>query len=396
MHLDSVLAIAAIAWKNVARKIFRNFVLALAVSLLVALLVFALLFTKAVREDIDAAAMRLGADIVIVPPEAKSMADEFILESLVKTFYMDETVFKTLVTLPDIAAGTYQIYLHTLDSGCCSIDEGQVIAIDPATDFVVTPWVQGNKHLNAGEVFVGSYVYEYLGLIATAKLFGTGVDIVGHLEETGTGLDRGIFMRVEDLGKISKEAMGSYTPGKISIIFLKVREGADVDQVVARIRDINPRIGIMTRGSIGADVRNTLRDILRVFSITITISSVLAILLAWSTFTAMANERQREVGILRAIGARRHHIVQMFLGEAFIISFIGGLFGTVLGHALILYLADDFNLLTRLGAHSILSQANILLSALSMFSGIAVCLTGALAPVLRLAFMEPLLAIKEE
>ena len=69
MHLDSALAIAAIAWKNVARKIFRNFVLALAVSLLVALLVFAMLFTKAVREDIDAAAMRLGADIVTVPQE---------------------------------------------------------------------------------------------------------------------------------------------------------------------------------------------------------------------------------------------------------------------------------------------------------------------------------------
>ncbi|RJX25213.1 MAG: ABC transporter permease [Desulfurivibrio sp.] len=396
MQLDSAFAIAAIAWKNVARKIFRNFVLALAVSLLVALLVFALLFTKAVREDIDAAAMRLGADIVIVPPEAKSMADEFILESLVKTFYMDESIFRTVAGLPDITAATYQIYLHTLDSGCCSIDEGQVIAIDPATDFVVTPWIQGKKNLNDGEVFVGSYVYEFLGLIATAKLFGSGVDIVGHLEETGTGLDRGIFMRIEDLGKISKESMGSYTPGKISIIFLKIREGVIVDEVVAKIRDINPRLGIMTRGSIGADVRDTLRDILRVFSITITISSVLAILLAWSTFTAMANERRREVGILRAIGARRHHIVQMFLGEAFMISFIGGLLGAALGHGLILYLAGDFHLLTRLGVSAVYSPANILLTVLAMFSGIAVCQIGALAPVLRLALMEPLLAIKEE
>lgn len=396
MPLNSALAIATIAWKNVARKIFRNFVLALAVALLVALLIFALLFSKAVREDIDAAAMRLGADIVIVPPEAKSMADEFILESMVKTFYMDEMVFKTLIDIPDIAAGTFQIYLHTLDSGCCSIDEGQVIAFDPDTDFVVTPWIKENKHLEAGDIFVGSYVYEFLGLISTAKLFGSGVNIVDHLEETGTGLDRGVFMRIEDLNKIPKEAMGSYIPGKISIIFLKLKEGADVDQVVAKIRDINPRIGIMTRGSIGADVRNTLQDILRVFSITITISSVLAILLAWSTFTAMANERQREVGILRSIGARRHHIVQMFLGEALIISIIGGLMGTVIGHGLIYYLADDFNLLTRLGAHSVFSPENILVSTISILSGLIICLIGALAPVQRLAAMEPLLAIKSE
>ena len=296
----------------------------------------------------------------------------------------------------EISAGTYQIYLHTLASGCCSIDEGQVIAIDPATDFVVTPWIKGSKRLNNGEVFVGSYVYDYLGLIATAKLFGSGVKIVGHLEETGTGLDRGIFMRLDDLNKIPKESLGNYTPGSISIIFLKIKEGADVARVVGKIRDINPRIGIMTRGSIGADVRNTLQDIIRVFSVTIAISSILAILLAWSTFTAMANERQREVGILRAIGARRRHIMQIFLSEALFISFFGGLLGTGIGHYLIRYLAGDFNLLTRLDAHSALSPDSLLISLYSILAGMAVCLIGALAPVLRLAFMEPLQAIKEE
>lgn len=396
MLSKQTVAISAIAWKNVIRKIFRNLVLVLAVSLLVALLVFALLFAKAVREDIDVAAMRLGADIVIVPPEAKSMADEFILESLIKTFYMDEFVFDSLIDLPEIAAGTYQIYLHTLDSGCCSIDEGQVIVIDPDTDFVVAPWVKDGKGLKEGEVFIGSYVHEFLGLISTAKLFGSGVDIVGHLEETGTGMDRGIFMRIDDLNKIPKESIGMYTPGNISIIFLKVKVGADVDQVVAKIRNINPRIGIMTRGSIGADVRDTLQDIIRVFTITISISSLLAILLAWSTFTALANERQREVGILRAIGARKHHIVQMFLSEALVISIIGGLLGLVLGHWLIRSLAGDFNLLTRLGAVPVLSWEGFFFSMIAISSGITVCLIGALVPILRLAGMEPLLAIKEE
>jgi putative ABC transport system permease protein len=390
-------AIARIAWKNVVRKIFRNLVLVLAVSLLVTLLVFALLFAKAVREDIDAAAMRLGADIVIVPPEAKSMADEFILESLIKTFYMSKSVYESLIDLPEIAAGTYQIYLHTLDSGCCSIDEGQVVAIDPATDFVVGPWVKGRKEaLQEGQVYIGSYVYEFLGLISAAKLFGSGVKIVGHLEETGTGLDRGIFMRIDDLNKIPEKAIGGYRRGDISIIFLKVKEGADVDQVVARIRNINPRIGIMTRGSMGQDIRDTLQDIVKVFTITISISSLLAVLLAWSTFTALANERQREVGILRAIGAGRHHIVQMFLGEALFISCMGGVIGLISGHCFIRSLAGDFNLLTRLGAGPVFSWDTFLFSAIALSSGVAVCIVGAIFPVLRLAGMEPLLAIKEE
>lgn len=86
--LDSI-SLSHLAWKNISRKLFRNLVLAAAVMLLVSLLVFALLFNKAVKDDIDTATLRLGAEIVLVPAEAQSSAEEFILESQEKTFYMD-------------------------------------------------------------------------------------------------------------------------------------------------------------------------------------------------------------------------------------------------------------------------------------------------------------------
>jgi len=267
MPRQSVSSIIAIAWKTVVRKLFRNVVLVLAVCLLVSLLVFALLFNNAVKSDLEDASKRLGADIVIVPQEAKSVAEEFILDSKIKTFYMDEFVFESLADLPEIKQATYHIYLNTLGSGCCSIDEGQVIAFDPNTDFVIRPWLEtGPETLNHTEIYVGSYIYEYLGLINTATLFGQGVKVVGHLKETGTGIDRGVFMRIDDLQKVTTSAMGDYKPGKISIIFLKLKEGEDADKVVAKIRTINPRIGIMTRGNIGAGIRTTLKDIVRGFS----------------------------------------------------------------------------------------------------------------------------------
>lgn len=397
MTTYSTYPIIAIVWKNVSRKIFRNLILILAVALLVALLVFALLFNKAVKEDLESAGRRLGADIVIVPAEAKGLAEEFILESKIKSFFMDKSVFDAIRDLPDIKKATYQIYLNTLASGCCSIDEGQVVVFDQDEDFVVKPWLaEGPEHLAPGQVYVGSYVYEYLGLINTASLFGQGVKVVGHLEPTNTGLDRGVFMRVSDLDKISAGAAGNYQQGKISIIFIKVRDGVLPSKVVTDIRNINPSIGIMTRGDIGGEVRNTLSDIVRVFSITIAISSLLAILLAWTTFTVLANERRREVGILRAIGAHRGHIMQLFLGEAILISVIGGLVGAVAGHSLIHYLAGDFNLLSRLGAVTTFTMGNIVIVLSAMGAGVVVCLVGAAIPVVRLANMEPLSAIKEE
>ncbi|MEW6426533.1 MAG: ABC transporter permease [Thermodesulfobacteriota bacterium] len=397
MHILYASPILAIIWHNVSRKLFRNLILILAVALLVALLVFALLFDKAVQEDIEAAGKRLGADIIIVPPEAKGLAEEFILESKIKSFFMEKSVFDSIRNLPDIRQAAYQIYLNTLTSGCCSIDEGQVVVFDQDADFVIRPWLaEGPQRLAPGQVYVGSYVYEYLGLINTASLFGQGVKVVGHLDPTDTGMDRGVFMQLTDLDKVSPGAAGDYRPGRISIIFIKVRDGVPVDKVVTDIRNVNPGVGIMTRGDIGSGVRDTLSDITRVFSITISISSLLALLLAWTTFTVLANERRREVGILRAIGARRRHILQLFLGEAVLISVIGGLTGAVAGHSLINSLAGSFKLLSKLGAVATFSAANIAIVLLAMAAGIMVCLIGAAAPVARLATMEPPQAIKEQ
>jgi len=396
LHDLKINSLVTIAWKNVSRKIFRNIILVLAVAMLVSLLVFALIFNRAIHQDIDEASRRLGADIVLVPIEAVELAEEFILESNEKTFYMDEFVYESMRDLPVVEQATYHVYLDTLESECCSIIDGQVIAFDQQTDFVIKPWLDTDAPLKDGEVYVGSYVHEFLGLINTATLFGKPINVVGHLEETGTGLDHGIFMRKEDLDAITVEATGQRKASDISIVFLKLKEGVRLDTAMAAIRNINPRVGMMTRGSIGKDVRATLNDIIRIFAITISFASVLAILLAWSTFTAMTNERQREIGILQAIGARRRDIIGMFLGEAAITSLIGGLIGVVAGHLLLAYLAADFNLLNRLGGISVTSMGSITLSLLAIIVGSSACLLGALIPIYRLAGMEPLLALKND
>jgi putative ABC transport system permease protein len=245
-------------------------------------------------------------------------------------------------------------------------------------------------------VYIGSYVWEYLGLIDTPTLFGTPVKVVDHLKKSGTGLDHALFIRQQDLDLVSADALGKFDRSKISLIFIKLKPGYDLDDMAGKIQEIAPTTGIMTRGTLGSSIRETLGDIIRIFSITILISSALAILLAWSTFTALANERRREVGILRAIGANRLHIIRLFLAEALIIGLIGSGTGVVLGQQLIKELASNFHLLQQLDAVTSFSSANLNISLIALGVGLIVCLIGALLPVLRLANMEPLTAIKEE
>ena len=382
-----------IIWKNLVRTPYRTTVLLVAVAALSALLAFALLFNHAVQSDLDTTTRKLGADIVMVPVEAMGPAQEFILESKEKTFYMDAAVFGKVKDLPEIEAATYQIYLNTLASGCCSIIDGQVVAIDQKTDFIVRPWLDHPPPLGRGEVYVGSYVYEYLGLIQTPSLFGRKVKVVAHLPPTGTGLDHALFMRVEDLDLVSEEARGAYRPGRISIVFLKVRKGYDVERVADKIQEITPTIGILTRGTLGGSIREILADIMGIFTVTIGCSTTLAVLLVWSAFTAISNERRREVGILRAIGARRRHIFLLFLGEAAVIGSVGGTVGVGAGVVLLRLVGGRFHVLANIGAMIGWSAATAAYAGVALACGILVCLLGALPPVWRLAHMEPMVAV---
>jgi len=388
------ITLARFSLKSVQRNLFRNAVLFIAVALLVSILVFAFLFNHAVQADLEGTTRKLGADIVMVPVEAMDPAEEFILESKEKTFYMDGAVYDSVSKMDGIDAATYQIYLNTLASGCCSIIDGQVIAIDQQSDFIVRSWMDNPKPLKRGEVYVGSYVYEYLGLISTPSLFGHKVKVIEHLAPTGTGLDHAIFMRKEDLDMVSGDAKGKFEEGKISIIFLRVQEGRDLDTITAAIQSEHPTIGILTRGTIGAGIRDVLHDIMRIFQITIICSTTLATLLVWSAFTALTNERKREVGILRSLGAQRSHIVSMYLMEASIIGGGGSLFGIGGGMVLLHLLSGQFHILSRLAEIQFFSLTAFGYYGVAVLCGCMVCVVGASLPVYRLAILEPMDAVR--
>jgi len=98
-------------------------------------------------------------------------------------------------------------------------------------------------------------------------------------------------------------------------------------------------------------------------------------------------ERTREIGIRRALGARRHDILALFLVESFSISLAGGLTGVVLGVAIAKIIAASAGWPTVVTAFSILLSTGV-----AMVVGLA----SGIYPAMRAARLDPIEALRYE
>jgi putative ABC transport system permease protein len=394
------LTLFSFALKNLSRKKLRTGILIIAISLLACSLVFAMSFVKRVNASIKLTSERLGADILIVPAGSRGSAEDILLENQVKSFYMDMSVMEKLKTIEGIAAVTPQTYLITMPSLCCGVPEAMVIAFNQNTDFIITPWLDKKlkEGLKKGEAVVGSEsaLNLDLGLVdVDSVLFGSTFKIVGVLGKTGTGLDNAIFISDDNMPHIIQSGKVNIKPGQISIVFAKVKKGHDPYKVARSIEDSILEVDTVSRKDIGKNIINALSDINKIFYITVILASILSIFLVWAIFSAIANERAREVGIMRAIGAKESQVVSLFFIEVVIVGAIGSLLGIVFGNIMYLILAKSFSIIKHLSAElNLLERSIITLSGFVI--GTAVCIIGALLPVQRLKKLEPLIVIKGE
>jgi putative ABC transport system permease protein len=102
-------------------------------------------------------------------------------------------------------------------------------------------------------------------------------------------------------------------------------------------------------------------------------------------------ERTREIGILRAVGWRRHRVLTLVLGEALLIA----LAGTILGDALAV---AGLRLLTRFPSARGFIEPNVPLEVLgiALIMGVGLSLLGGLYPAARAAALDPTEALRYE
>jgi putative ABC transport system permease protein len=390
----------SVALKNLKRKKFRTGVLIFAIALLVSLLIFAISFSVSVASSLKRASDRLGADLVVIPVGARGYAEEFLLESKNTSFYMPMSIIEKVRKIEGIKRLTYHTYLSTISGLCCDVPPTRIVAFEPKTDFIIKPWLQKaiGRELQVGEAIAGAITSENLGLgllDVEATIFENRFKLVGVLEKTGTGLDNALFMTEENLKNIIASGKSPLKQGEISIIFTKLEKGYDPDYVGKVLEGEIPEVDVMARSDMGAKFITILADINKIFLLTTILASILTTFLVWAIFSAIANERSKEIGIMRALGAKESHIVHLYLIEVTVLGLLGSIMGALAGTHLSTLLADKFSLLKNISA-GLTGGQQTLIALVGLLVGTIICISGAMMPINRIKKLEPLLVIKEE
>jgi putative ABC transport system permease protein len=363
-------------------------------------LILAISFTISVASSLKKSSERLGADLVIVPMGARGFAEEFLLESKHTSFYMPIDIIEKVKKIEGIDTVTHQTYLSSISGLCCDIMPTRIVAFNPDTDFIITPWLQESigRQLEKGEAIAGFGTSENLGLgllDIEATIFDNRFKIIGVLEQTGTGLDHALFMTEENLRGIIESGKSPLKKGDISIIFTKTKDGYEPDYVGRVLEGELPEVDVIARSDMGEKFLNTLADINKIFLLTTILASILTTFLVWAIFSAIANERSKEIGIMRALGAKEAHIVRLYLIEVLVLGLLGSILGVMVGTYLAYWLANSFSLLKNISAGLSASERTVI-GIIGLTVGTAICTAGAMLPINRIKKMEPLLVIKEE
>jgi putative ABC transport system permease protein len=389
--------------QSISGRTYRSSLIGGFILVLAAFLMSTTLLAKSIRHSLQVGTQRLGADIVVVPSGSEMEAQTALLlgKPLSEAWMPAENVSR-IAQVGGVAKVSPQLYLETLTgAACCSAWDMFMIAFDPKTDFTVMPWLSKEvEELGLLDVVGGDWVIvpEATGEI---MIYGVKVHLAAKLEPTGMGLDKTMFLTFDTAHEIARRSVTAAArpmnipEGKISAVQVKVKENYAIDEVAKRIRSAIPGTYALASLELTRAVHRQTEGLFRMLFLGLTAVWVLAVVLSGFVFSLMVNERRREIGLLRAIGADRKFIFKLFLTESSILGLGGGLIGVVFA-VLFVYL---FRLYLKLSV-----EVPLLIPPIpSVLGFMLVCLLIALIlalpallyPAIRASRIDPALAMRE-
>lgn len=333
-----------LALKNLKRKRARTIAIMLVAALASGLVFGATTILKSVQNSLEIGMARLGADIMVVPAGNEEKGRKILLAGESTSFYMNSGNFEKIARTTGVQKASPQLFVTSSVLLCCSMPTVLLVGYDPKTDFTITPWTRYKHTLSKeqiDELTIGiQTLYASEGVYM--RFYGKKFKITRSLDETGIGLlDYSIFMTIDAArDMIKRSATDSEKPvhigqDQISSVLVTVGRDYNAHRVAANIEKAVPGTkALVTKDVITAVRKDTEIAIWGVLAAGAAFWAMMLIMMGL-VFAMTVNERQRELGILRAMGASKAHVVRLILMEAMTLTGTGAAAGIGLSLAVL-------------------------------------------------------------
>ena len=350
----------------------------------VATVVAIISFVNAMTSDINHKLEQYGANILVVPKTENLTLSYGGLSLGGVSFEMEEIRQADLSRIKDIRNAANVAALGPLVLGVAEVKDHRILmaGIDFSVAGILKPWwrIQGRQP-GDGESILGSEVARILDLQTgdTLDVSGKQLHVAGILEPTGSQDDQLIFTRLD-----TAQAFFGKT-GRVSMVEIAALcKDCPIEDMVLQISEALPGANVM---AIQQVVKGRMEALAQFKKFSYGISGVILLigsLVVLVTMMGSVRERTEEIGIFRAIGFRRRHVMNIVFLEAAIVSALAGVIGYLAGYGAATVAVSLFS-----PAHSGSVPLNGILAGLSVAVALIVGLISSAYPALLAARMDP-------
>ena len=340
--------LASVAWKEIHHRRASLVSGLVAITLGIAVIVGIRSVTEASEHAVAVKLDSLGANVLVLPQgatvddyhtadiDAPTFPEEYVDRMVSSALFGVENISPKLTRrvkvdgvaivltgiLPDnevASKPTWQLEGNVTPTHACSGQLGE--HADPRLQRKVV------DTLGVDECLIGSEVAGRLGVKegGTVTVEGSELRVATILPPTGTVDDDRVFMHLhamQDLLGIGAQVSAIEVMGCCSAIS---------DGMLSKLRNVLPDTRVTSIAQIVSTQIETNRLMNRLSWGILLIVLLVGGLSIGNTMWANVNQRRREIGVLRMLGASRPRIIGMLMIKAVVLGVIGGVLGYVLG-----------------------------------------------------------------
>ncbi|MFH1578126.1 MAG: FtsX-like permease family protein [Candidatus Omnitrophota bacterium] len=378
-----------IAFSSLKKQKSKKLFLLLAMVLGCATVLTLFTFIQSQRNKIESQFDEYGANIVIMPKTDQLMLSYGginVSGVVANVREIDNSDIEKIYTIPNrknIRAVSPKLLGAVSMKNNGKESDVLLIGVDFEQEIKIKSWWEFNGQLPQAkdELILGAEAAKKLGLKPNDYvLIGEReLQVKAVLASTGSQDDEMVFARMDTASEILNKE------GKVSLIEVSALcSDCPIDKLITQISSVLPQTNV--RG-IKQVMKQKMVMVEQFEKFAVTVTAVIILIGGILVFISMMGsiaERKYEVGIFRAIGFMKKHIMQIILIEAFIISLAAGIIGSFFGYAITYFLLPPLT-----GIDRSLIVFDPLMIGITILSAVILGLVSTIYPAYSAAEIDP-------